>query len=646
MSSRLIMVTPHPWGVPHPVNDHIAELATAFLELRDGGDAGVPNVVIVAPSADRASLRATRRALRQLARGEDPARVLSSHELQQVAGRQRLHPPHVQVPVLALGIPIGPASVALRSSLRIVMDQLGPDVVYVHDPLDSDLTRFVVRTWPGLMVAAMHEVPQAHVLQHVTSPFRDRLLDQVDAWIAPADHGAGFVQSLAAFIGIEAGRIHEVPTIAPVSGEDASDGVGQHDQESVDPNNPHEGLIVVGRGASDDAAVRELLRSCAAGLPTQPVVSLALLSRWSAHHRPPIPAKLRGRVSTIRCATREASQLLLRQAQVFVALPGTPLRLIDEARAAGVPVVRYPVTVSSLVDAVLMSEQLASATKHAPAVLSDGDTERASGRVAATATHLAQAHLAVIRSVADRRQVRPPGPGAGDRTCLIDLHMHTSHSWDCATDPEALLYVARKVGLTAVAVTDHNEISGALACAELADQYGIQVIVGEEIKTSEGEVIGLFLQERIEPGMSWMDTIRTIREQDGLVYVPHPFDRLHTIPSARTLRDSIEEIDAFETYNARLAFEQFNRDAERFARKYNLIEGAGSDAHVVQGLGTAAVRMPAWGDPESFLNALRQGEILRRPKNLLYLQGLKWINDVSGRSKQAPASVNGEMSGP
>ncbi len=133
--------------------------------------------------------------------------------------------------------------------------------------------------------------------------------------------------------------------------------------------------------------------------------------------------------------------------------------------------------------------------------------------------------------------------------------------------------------------------------------------------------------------MSWHETIAAIRAQDGLVYVPHPFDRMHTIPDVATLRDTLDEIDLFEVYNARLAFEQFNRDAQRFASKYNLTEGAGSDAHVPQGLGTAAVHMPAWSDPESFLVALRQGEIIKRPKSLVYLQGLKLLDTVTGRTK-------------
>jgi predicted metal-dependent phosphoesterase TrpH len=269
--------------------------------------------------------------------------------------------------------------------------------------------------------------------------------------------------------------------------------------------------------------------------------------------------------------------------------------------------------------------------------LADGPTEP----VTVDSLALARAHVREYDGLRERIQVHIAPPTASEKNCVIDLHMHTSHSWDCATDPEALLYVAQQVGHTALAVTDHNQISGALACAELADDYGIQVIVGEEVKTSQGEVIGLFLTERIEPGLSWHETIERIREQDGLVYVPHPFDRLHTIPDVHLLRETLDEIDAFETYNARLPFEQYNRDAERFARKYNLVEGAGSDAHVPQGLGTAAVHMPAWDDKESFLVALGQGEILKRPKSLLYLQGLKWVNDLTGRSKKLPAEAVG-----
>ena len=226
-----------------------------------------------------------------------------------------------------------------------------------------------------------------------------------------------------------------------------------------------------------------------------------------------------------------------------------------------------------------------------------------------------------------RRRVHPRTP-LGDRApILADLHMHTNHSHDCATDPAALLDHCIAQGLGAVAITDHNEISGALEAAGLGKP--ITVIVGEEVKTSQGEVIGLFLHERIERGMSMDETITAIQDQGGLVYVPHPFDRMHTIPDPATLLRVLDRIDIFEVYNSRLLFDAFNDDAMRFAAKYNLIQAAGSDAHVLPGIGTALNQIPAFEGPEEFLLAMRQNQIVRRPKSLLYLQGLKWVQSVS-----------------
>ena len=147
----------------------------------------------------------------------------------------------------------------------------------------------------------------------------------------------------------------------------------------------------------------------------------------------------------------------------------------------------------------------------------------------------------------------------------------------------------------------------------------------------QGEVIGLFLKEEIPRGMSFAETTEAIRAQGGLVYVPHPFDRLHSIPDPATLHRSLAEIDIFEVYNARLLFEAYNDEALRFARKYNLTAGAGSDAHVLQGVGTGAVRMRRFDGPEEFLLSLRSAEVLRRPKSLAYLQGLKWVAQAKER---------------
>jgi predicted metal-dependent phosphoesterase TrpH len=210
--------------------------------------------------------------------------------------------------------------------------------------------------------------------------------------------------------------------------------------------------------------------------------------------------------------------------------------------------------------------------------------------------------------------------------------MHTTWSHDCSIEVDDLLDHAESEGLGAIAVTDHNVFGGALEAAERARGRELIVIPGEEVKTDgQGEVIGLFLTEEIPRGLSFADTVEAIRAQGGLVYVPHPFDRLHSIPDAATLQRHLAEIDVFEVYNARLLFEAYNVEAARFAKKYNLTAGAGSDAHVLQGVGTGAVRMRRFEGPEEFLVSLRGAEVLRRPKSLAYLQGLKWVAQAKER---------------
>jgi predicted metal-dependent phosphoesterase TrpH len=236
-------------------------------------------------------------------------------------------------------------------------------------------------------------------------------------------------------------------------------------------------------------------------------------------------------------------------------------------------------------------------------------------------------------SLGDRRRPKRPAEPLGDRPWIVaDLHMHTSWSHDCSIDPAELVDHAESEGLGAIAVTDHNVFGGALEAVEKARGRKLIVIPGEEVKTDgEGEVIGLFLKEEIPRGMSFAESVAAIRSQGGLVYVPHPFDRLHSIPSAATLQRNLGEIDIFEVYNARLLFEGYNVEALRFARKYNLTAAAGSDAHVLQGVGTGAVRMRRFQGPEEFLLSLRSAEILRRPKSLAYLQGLKWVAQAKER---------------
>jgi predicted metal-dependent phosphoesterase TrpH len=211
----------------------------------------------------------------------------------------------------------------------------------------------------------------------------------------------------------------------------------------------------------------------------------------------------------------------------------------------------------------------------------------------------------------------------------VDLHMHTDHSPDCATPVDTLLATAKRVGLGAVAITDHNEVSGAHEARAKAD--GVKVIVAEEVKTADqGEVIGLFIEDKIPRGMTLRETIAAIRAQGGLVYVPHPFDRMHAVPDYEHLLDVVEEIDAIEVFNPRVAFSAFNEEAARFAAKYRIVAGAGSDSHVAQGLGSVKIRMRDFEGPEEFLESLRDADIVRKKQSLLYVQALKFLQTRGG----------------
>jgi predicted metal-dependent phosphoesterase TrpH len=250
----------------------------------------------------------------------------------------------------------------------------------------------------------------------------------------------------------------------------------------------------------------------------------------------------------------------------------------------------------------------------------------------------------IYRALAARRH-----PVGGDRALQqrlaqrplidVDLHMHTDHSHDCATPVEVLLATAHEQGLGAIAVTDHNEISGALearAQAAGSDAHPpLKVIVGEEVKTAgQGEVIGLFIEEKIPRGLSLQETVAEIRRQGGLVYVPHPFDRMHSVPDYEHLLKIVDDVDAIEVFNPRVAIGAFNEEAARFAAKYRIVAGAGSDSHVAQGLGSVRIRMRDFDGPQEFLQSLRDADILTRPSSLLYVQALKFL-----QTRATPASA-------
>jgi predicted metal-dependent phosphoesterase TrpH len=174
------------------------------------------------------------------------------------------------------------------------------------------------------------------------------------------------------------------------------------------------------------------------------------------------------------------------------------------------------------------------------------------------------------------------------------------------------------------------------------------VIVAEEVKTADqGEVIGLFIEEKIPRGMTLEETIAEIRRQGGLVYVPHPFDRMHSVPDYEHLLDVVEDIDAIEVFNPRIALPAYNEEAVRFAAKYRIVGGAGSDSHVAQGLGSVRIRMRDFDGPEEFLESLRDADIIGKPSSLYYaqVQALKFLQTKvappSGRRRTARRAAAG-----
>jgi predicted metal-dependent phosphoesterase TrpH len=187
----------------------------------------------------------------------------------------------------------------------------------------------------------------------------------------------------------------------------------------------------------------------------------------------------------------------------------------------------------------------------------------------------------------------------------VDLHSHSSFSKDSRSTLDGIIDAVPKSGLHVLALTDHDELAGAF---ELQKRAPFFVIPGEEIKTTHGEIIGLFLKEWIPPRLSPMETIQRIREQGAVVYVPHPFDRVR---GSRITEDQLEEIadhvDVLEVFNARNALPRFNTRAREFALRKGIMMGAGSDAHTCKEYGSAYVEVPRFDDVQSFREALRHG---------------------------------------
>jgi predicted metal-dependent phosphoesterase TrpH len=196
----------------------------------------------------------------------------------------------------------------------------------------------------------------------------------------------------------------------------------------------------------------------------------------------------------------------------------------------------------------------------------------------------------------------------------LDLHCHSEASYDCRTPLTAFPQRCAQQGITVQAITDHNQIWGAQKLQELcADNPNLNIIVGEEVLTREGEIIGLFLTEVIPAGLSAQETVERIKAQGGLVLLPHGFDPLKRFRLQAQVRERlVGQIDIVETFNAHISRPLRNRQALEWAEAHSKLRSAGSDAHTLARVGTAWVQTPqrAIDGPRALVEALEAGTVM------------------------------------
>lgn len=216
----------------------------------------------------------------------------------------------------------------------------------------------------------------------------------------------------------------------------------------------------------------------------------------------------------------------------------------------------------------------------------------------------------------------------------VELHTHTHWSKDCVVRFETILAMIEKRGVDRIAITDHNTAEGALRMRQMAPD---RVIVGEEIMTNQGELLGYFVKETIPPGLSPDETIKRLRDQGAVISVSHPFDRLRkgAWHEADLLR-IVDRVDAIETFNARCIFPEDNRKAAVFAEKHGLPGTVGSDAHSRGEYGHATLLMDEFQDAEGFLESLQAAQAAGRYSSVMvhvHSKTAKWAKKLHLRRR-------------
>jgi predicted metal-dependent phosphoesterase TrpH/glycosyltransferase involved in cell wall biosynthesis len=621
----IAQVSPYSWEGHHEVNAYVSGAAS---ELKARGH----RVVVAAPAGTRADLRRSRAAVERSR--SDGAGLFGPSWDGATAGPGG---PAVISVGAAIKLPAGgrprpaPVSVDISRSLERLLAAVEFDVVHVHDPFAPSAASAALRHSWSLNAATFHLPTERTLSTQVARPLVEIFFGRLDSRMVAAQSTGELIDRFFP------GSYEVVPPAAVVGSVDEV------------PGSPPR---IVHCAREERGALRIFLRA---------LRRLPLELEWSADiwiedpsvQSPRLNSRLSERVRILRPG-QIAAEDVIAGAEVFVAASGGPQpapSMIYAAFAAGaVPVASQIDVYEELLDPdegerglVFPCGDSLTLAGQIERLLRDGELRERLARAGAGSARdygdVADELEAIYGRIAARRHDPAGDPGVRSRIARrrmidCDLHMHTDHSNDCATPVEVLIETAKDRGMGAIAITDHNEISGALAAREIAARVGgIEVIVGEEVKTAEqGEVIGLFIEERIERGMTMAETIAEIRRQGGLVYVPHPFDRLHSVPDYEHLLDIVEEIDILEVFNPRVAFSAFNEEAERFAAKYRIVPGAGSDGHVAQALGSVRIRLHEFDGPDEFLEAMRSADIVRKHKNLVYVQALKWMQAASGQA--------------
>ena len=188
-----------------------------------------------------------------------------------------------------------------------------------------------------------------------------------------------------------------------------------------------------------------------------------------------------------------------------------------------------------------------------------------------------------------------------------DLHIHSKYSMDCQTTLDKIIERCLKLKINCIAIADHGTAEGGLAMQKIAP---FKVIVAEEILTTEGEIMGMFLKETIPSGITPREAIKRIREQGALVNIPHPFETIRGSALKDIVIDQIaKDIDLMEVLNSRSPFPANSNKAKDFAEKHHIPGGAGSDAHTIYEIGNAYIEIPDFNTKEEFLRAVAQGKI-------------------------------------